>query len=69
MSTDIAPLEPAPPVSPDRLTIRRIELIPIVVPLGREYRGSYYAMTQRASILTRIPPDEGVIGQAYAADE
>jgi D-galactarolactone cycloisomerase len=69
MSTDIAPLEPAPPVSPDRLTIRRIELIPIVVPLGREYRGSYYAMTQRASILTRIHTDEGVIGQAYAADE
>ncbi|MDX6566711.1 MAG: hypothetical protein QOE10_2373 [Gaiellales bacterium] len=69
MSTDIAPLEPAPPVSPNRLTIRRIELIPIVVPLGREYRGSYYAMTQRASILTRIHTDEGVIGQAYAADE
>ena len=69
MSTDTAPDTLAPSVTPDRLTIRRIELIPVVVPLGREYRGSYYSMTHRASILTRIHTDEGVIGQAYAADE
>ena len=69
MSIDTAPDQQTSPITPDRLTIRRVELIPIVVPLGREYRGSYYSMTHRASILTRIHTDEGVIGQAYAADE
>ena len=69
MSIDTAPDQQTSPITPDRLTIRRIELIPIVVPLGREYRGSYYSMTHRASVLTRIHTDEGVIGQAYAADE
>ncbi len=49
------------------LTIREIELIPIVVPLGREYRGSYYSMTNRATIITRIHTDEGIVGEAYAA--
>jgi len=55
--------------STDQLTIRRIELIPIVVPLAREYRGSYYRMTQRATIITRVVTDEGIVGTAYAADE
>jgi D-galactarolactone cycloisomerase len=51
------------------LTIERIEQIPIVVPLGRVYRGSYYEMTHRATILTRVHTREGIVGQAYAADE
>jgi D-galactarolactone cycloisomerase len=53
----------------DSLTISRIEQIPLVVPLGRVYRGSYYQMTHRSTILTRVHTEEGVIGQAYAADE
>jgi L-alanine-DL-glutamate epimerase-like enolase superfamily enzyme len=51
------------------LTIREIELIPIVVPLVREYRGSYYRMTNRATMITRVHTDEGIVGTAYAADE
>ena len=51
------------------LTIRRIEQVPLVVPLGRVYRGSYYAMTHRATILTRVHTDDGIVGEAYAADE
>ena len=53
----------------NQLKIRRIDLIPIVVPLEREYRGSYYRMTNRASVLTRVTTDEGIVGQAYAGDE
>jgi len=53
----------------DTLTITRIEQIPLIVPLGREYKGSYYSMTQRVTILTRIHTSEGLVGTAYAADE
>lgn len=53
----------------ERLEITRIEQIPLVVPLGREYKGSYYSMTHRATILTRVHTTEGLIGTAYAADE
>jgi L-alanine-DL-glutamate epimerase-like enolase superfamily enzyme len=58
-----------PEQSFDQLTIERIELIPIVMPLDREYRGSYYRMDARASIVTRIYTREGVVGEAYAGDE
>jgi L-alanine-DL-glutamate epimerase-like enolase superfamily enzyme len=53
----------------ERLEITRIEQIPLLVPLGREYKGSYYSMTQRATILTRVHTSEGLVGTAYAADE
>jgi D-galactarolactone cycloisomerase len=53
----------------DRLTIEKIELIPIVMPLDREYRGSYYRMDARASIVTRVHMREGIVGEAYAGDE
>jgi len=53
----------------DRLTIESIELIPLIVPLDREYRGSYYRMTNRASIITRVHTAEGIVGEAYAGDE
>jgi D-galactarolactone cycloisomerase len=51
------------------LTIRRIETVPIRVPLGRVYRGSYYQMTHRSTIVTRVHTDEGIVGEAYAGDE
>ena len=51
------------------LTIRRIETVPIRVPLGRTYRGSYYEMTHRSTIVTRVHTDEGIVGEAYAGDE
>lgn len=69
--------DPSPAVTPERvplaagthLTIRRIELVPIIVPLVREYRGSYYGMSNRATIVTRVITDEGIVGEAYGADE
>lgn len=52
-----------------RLTIREIETIPIRVPLRQVYRGSYYRMTHRATIITRIHTDEGVTGEVFTGDE
>jgi D-galactarolactone cycloisomerase len=52
-----------------RLTIREIELIPVVVPLAHEYRGSYYRMKNRSTIITRVHTEEGIVGEAYAGDE
>ena len=43
--------------------------MPIRVPLDREYRGSYYRMTHRATVLTRVHTREGIVGEAYAGDE
>ncbi len=60
------------PVGIDRarsLRIREISLVPIVVPLDGVYRGSYYRMENRASVITRVTTEEGIVGEAYAADE
>jgi len=53
----------------NRLTIQRIETIPIRVPLGRVYRGSHYEMTHRSTVITRVVTEEGIVGEAYAGDE
>ncbi len=53
----------------DRLTIERIEVIPVIVPLDREFRGSYYRMSNRATTVTRVHTAEGIVGEAYAGDE
>lgn len=58
-----------PTAAGNTLTIRRIELIPMVVPLQREYRGSYYRMENRSTMITRVHTDEGIVGEAYAGDE
>jgi L-alanine-DL-glutamate epimerase-like enolase superfamily enzyme len=52
-----------------KLTIREIEVVPMRVPLARTYSGSHYRMTHRATIITRVYTDEGVVGEAYAGDE
>ena len=54
---------------PARLTIERIETIPIRVPLVRVYSGSHYRMTHRSTIVTRVHTSEGLVGEAYAGDE
>ena len=52
-----------------RLKISKIETIPIRVPLRQVYRGSHYQMTHRATILTRIYTEEGIVGEAFVGDE
>lgn len=51
------------------LTIRDVEVIPLRAPLAREYRGSHYRMTNRATVVTRVITEEGLVGEAYAGDE
>lgn len=51
------------------LTIERIEIIPIRVPLPFTYAGSYYRMRNRCTIVTRVHTAEGIVGEAYNADE
>jgi len=56
-------------MSTDPVTIRDIEVIPVRAPLAREFRGSYYHMTHRATVVIRLLTDDGVIGEAYVGDE
>jgi len=67
-TTPAAPPTP-PSVTGGALTIESIEVTPVVVPLEREYRGSYYRMTNRATVLTRVVTRDGIVGEAYAGDE
>ena len=48
--------------------IERIETIPLTVPLKHLYKGSYYKMRNRCTIITRIHTSDGIIGEAYNAD-
>ena len=64
-----APMSSTIPRPGEALEITGIEQIPILVPLGREYKGSYYSMTHRATVLTRVHTSAGLVGTAYAADE
>ncbi len=52
-----------------RLTIQRIECIPLRMPLPRTFRGSSYFMTHRCTIITRLYTAEGVVGEVYNGDE
>jgi D-galactarolactone cycloisomerase len=67
-------LEQAPPGAAGatalaHLTIERIEVVPIRVPLARVFSGSYYRMSHRATVITRVHTREGIVGEAYTGDE
>lgn len=51
------------------LVITRIETIPVLAPLAREFRGSYYRMTHRATLIVRLHTADGIVGEAYVGDE
>ena len=52
-----------------QLKIESIETIPVRVPLPFTYKGSYYRMRNRCTIITRVRTSEGIVGEAYNADE
>ena len=52
-----------------QLKIESIEMIPVRVPLPFTYKGSYYRMRNRCTIITRVRTSEGIVGEAYNADE
>ncbi len=51
------------------LTITDITVTAVRAPLAREFRGSFYRMTHRATLITRIHTADGILGEAYAGDE
>ena len=48
--------------------IDAVETIPIRVPLEHLYRGSYYKMRNRCTIITTVKTSDGAFGTAYNAD-
>jgi len=51
------------------LVITGIETIPVIAPLAREFRGSFYRMTHRATLIVRLHTADGIVGEAYVGDE
>ena len=51
------------------LLITSIETTALCAPLAKEFRGSFYHMTHRATLITRIHTADGIIGEAYVGDE
>lgn len=51
------------------MRITKIETVPVVVPLVRTFKGSKYSMSERATLITRIHTDDGVVGEIYNGDE
>lgn len=54
---------------PSAKAFERIEIVPIVAKLDHEFKGSYYHMTHRATVIVRLHTSDGLVGEAYAGDE
>ncbi|HEY9474330.1 MAG TPA: mandelate racemase/muconate lactonizing enzyme family protein [Mycobacteriales bacterium] len=50
------------------LTIERVEVVPIRVPLAQKFQGSHYSMTTRCTIITRVYTSGGIVGEAFNGD-
>jgi D-galactarolactone cycloisomerase len=50
------------------LRIAAIEVTAIRVPLGKIYRGSYYQMSHRSTIVCRVTTQSGIVGEAWTGD-
>lgn len=59
---------PAARIDPTDLIIERVEVTPVRVPLARKFSGSYYSMTSRCTIVTRVYASGGLVGEAYNGD-
>lgn len=46
-----------------------IDVVPVRAPLVGDFRGSYYHMTHRATLVIRVHTDQGIVGEAYVGDE
>ncbi|MDT0547524.1 MULTISPECIES: mandelate racemase/muconate lactonizing enzyme family protein [Streptomyces] len=51
------------------LTITGVDVVAVRAPLAREFKGSFYRMTHRATLITRVRTEEGIVGEAYVGDE
>lgn len=50
------------------MRIESIDLIPIEIPLTRNFGGSTYSVLKRCTIITRIRTDEGLVSEVYNGD-
>jgi D-galactarolactone cycloisomerase len=62
-------LRPAAAPAGNDMRIVAIEVTAIRVPLAKIYRGSYYQMSHRSTILCRITTQCGIVGEAWTGDE
>ncbi|MBM3944590.1 MAG: mandelate racemase/muconate lactonizing enzyme family protein [SAR202 cluster bacterium] len=51
------------------MNIRHIEAIPLLVKLDRAFHGGTYAITNRATVVTRVELEGGVVGETYGGDD
>lgn len=51
------------------MKIDSVEVIPLEVPLAKTFRGSYYSMSERATLITRVRTADGLVGESYNGDE
>ncbi|MFD0679682.1 MULTISPECIES: mandelate racemase/muconate lactonizing enzyme family protein [unclassified Paenibacillus] len=49
--------------------IKKVEAIPVKMPLNKIYKGSNYFMSHRVTVVTRIETEDGIIGEIYNGDE
>ena len=49
--------------------ITSIDTVALRAALEKEFRGSHYHMTHRATLVTRVHTSVGIVGEAYAGDE
>lgn len=67
-SSPLALAEPSQAASSAAI-ITRVETVLVLAPLAREFKGSHYSMTQRATVIVRLHTADGVVGEAYVGDE
>lgn len=53
----------------DRMKITKVEVIPLVRKLDKEFIGGTYRIVSRNTLVTRIYTDQALIGEAYGGDE
>jgi L-alanine-DL-glutamate epimerase-like enolase superfamily enzyme len=51
------------------MKITKIDVIPLVRKLEKEFTGGTYKITSRNTIITRVYTDTGIIGEAFGGDE
>lgn len=68
METAMQTVDEATGVAANALTIERIEVIPVRVPLAKRFQGSHYSMTTRCTIVTRLHTSDGFVSEVYNGD-
>ena len=68
-SADARPSSSAPSSMVADLKIERVEFVPLIMPLPKTFHGSFYRMSHRCTIVTRVYTACGIVGECYNGDE